>query len=307
MMTNIRKYPLNQSPFFKLYSVSRLCRLLGISRSQLDYLVRSEKNYNVFNKIVRGKVRTIESPKSLLASVHSRIFKLFSGIVVPDYLHSGVKGRSYITNAKAHDSMLGGFKLDIKAFYPSTKWEHIYRSFRIQFLCSDAVAKRLATLLTIDGHLPTGSTVSQCMAFFTHREMFERIHEIVNEFGGLPTVYVDDLYISISHVKRWHVKRVGRIIKEYGLEWHKEKVYRPQSPKLVTGVVLIRGGTRLPNSKHLKMREAYSELRSAKAPDSLLASARSIVGQLSTGSQLDSELTKRAHPARGYQRHLEAR
>ena len=305
MTKRVKTYPLDQCPFFKLYSVKRLCRLLGVNRGQLNHLVSSEQNYNVFNKVVRGKVRTIEAPKLLLASVHSSIFKLLSRIHVPDYLHSGVRGRSYITNATAHDGHKAGFKLDIKAFYPSTTWEHVYQSFKRQFRCNHAVAKNLATLLTINGHLPTGSTVSQCMAFFAHREMFDRIHHVANEFGGQPTVYVDDLYISIGNVRRWQLKRIGRIINANKLEWHKERVYQPDSPKLVTGVVLSPDGTRLPNSKHLKLKETYKKLRGTNELGTRLPSARSLAGQLTTGSLLDSKLAKRARPARGYQRYLE--
>lgn len=304
-MTNKKTYALNQSPFFKLYAIPRLCELLNINRAQLNHLIASSENYNVFNKIVRGKVRRIEAPKPLLASVHSRIFELLCRIHVPDYLHSGVRGRSYITNAKAHDGHKAGFKLDIRAFYPSTTWDQVYRLFRGQFRCSHTVAEKLATLLTVDSHLPTGSSASQCIAFFAHRAMFETIQRVTAEFGGCQTVYVDDLYVSIDHVKRWQVKRVGGIIKANGLEWHKERVYRANSPKLVTGVVLLRTGTRLPNAQHLKMRKTYDELRSNKTKVATLPSARSLTGQLTTGSLLDLRLANRAKHAREYQRQLE--
>lgn len=306
MTKNAKAHALNQSPFFKLYSVPRLCRILGITRGQLDHLVKSGSNYHVFEKVTRGKTRVIEAPKPMLASVHSRIFKLLARIQTPAYLHSGVRGRSYLTNATSHDGRQAGFKLDIKSFYPSTSFDHVYQAFRAQFLCSRPVAKLLASLATIDGHLPTGSSLSQCMAFFAHQAMFDHIDHVVRDFGGQLTVYVDDLYVSVPIVKRWQVKRVCKIIESQGLEWHKERVYRAGKPKTVTGVVISPNGTRLPNSKHLKFRDTRREFRAETNFGKRLRLARSLSGQLTTGGLVDERLASRAVPARGYLRHLES-
>lgn len=224
---------------------------------------------------------------------------------MPDYLHSGVSGRSYITNANAHPRDNAGFTLDIKGFYPNTTWEHIYKGFRNEFRCSESVSKALASLITYQGHLPTGSPVSQAIAFFAHKAMFEKIHSISNSFGGQLTVYVDDLYISISHAKKWQLKRVGRIVTSYGLEWHKERIYHRTSTKVITGVAVTNEGTRLPNSKHRKLADSYRLTKVARSQREKLGATRSLVGQLSTGSQLDERLKGLAQPARGYQKHLE--
>ena len=305
MKKNRDKHPLNQSPFFKLYSTPRLCELLQISRDRLEFLTSSNNHYNVFDKNQNGKIRQIETPKPILSAAHQRIFQLFSRIDTPEYLHSGVKGRSYLTNANAHDGAAAGFKLDIKKFYPSTTREHIYRCFRQQFRCSHTVATKLAALVAINGHLPTGSQVSQCLAYFSHMAMFDEIKEVIESHGGTLTVYVDDIFVSIEHVKHWQLKRIGRIINRHGLEWHKHRVFRARSPKLITGVIKNGNDTHLPNSKHLKLKNSYGELRAARDHETRLNVARSISGQLTTGSQVEANLKDKARSARGYARHLE--
>lgn len=280
---------------------------MGIDRSRLGFLTDSNDNYHVFDKLVRDKLRTIETPKPILAKVHSRLFELLVAIEAPDYLHSGRRGRSYVTNAKAHDPLLAGFKIDVKGFYPSTTTAHVASAFRNQFRCSDTVAQKLAAIATIDGHVPTGSQVSQILVFHTHRLMFDAINEICLGFGGVMTLYVDDLYISIPQVRRWHIRRIGRVIRKQGLDWHKERVYKQSSPKLITGVVHSSAGTLVPNSKHLRLRKSRQQLRESRTPTERLETARSIAGQLTSGSVLDKRLEGRAKSARGFIRHLQRR
>ena len=302
-----KTYKIDQSPLFKLYQKKRLSKLLGLTDQQLERLSSSSDNYRVFSKVIRGKERTIETPKPHLASVHKRIHQLLTKIRPPDYLHSGVRGRSYITNAKQHDGQKAGFKLDIKSFYPSTTTSHVYRALKQLFLCSHGVAETLAKLLTIDGHLPTGSSASQCVAFFSHRQMFDEIHTVMNEAGGYSGVYVDDIYVSIECVKHWHVRRVERIIKAQGLESHKKRVYGAATPKLITGLVLgSDGSTLLPNAKHLGIREKSIEFRKTEDSSEKLAVIRSLTGQLTTASLIDPKLKSRAQSAQRYKKHLES-
>lgn len=304
MKKKAKTYPINQSPLFKIYSLNRLAKCLGISRSQLNFLEECDNNYLEFNKIVRGKVREIQAPKPLLEKVHCRLFDLIRRIETPDYLHSGITGRSYISNARAHDPNLCAFKLDIKSFYPNTKTEHVYKAFRHDFECSHVVALSLSHILTVHGHVPTGSSVSQCLAYWVHRNMFDRLAAACQRFDGHMTVYVDDIFVSSGVVRKRRLRNFGRIINQHGLEWHKERVYRANMAKYITGVIRHPCGTRLPNSKHHKLMCTYENLSITKDSKQRLRLARSISGQLSTASQLDKSLTGKMNAARGYQKHL---
>ena len=115
------RYTIDQSPLYRLATKKKLAQLLHTSvRSMLSIVKRGDKNYNVFEISQRGKNRTVEHPKTYLEKIHKRLFKILRRIKTPEYLHSGIRGRSYISNAKAHRGNHPVAKIDIKGFYPST-------------------------------------------------------------------------------------------------------------------------------------------------------------------------------------------
>ena len=121
-------YDLNQSPLYKLTTKRKLAALFNISTKELLTLASREDNYRVF-QINRssGKPRTVEVPKPHLERVHHRLFLLLSRITPPQFLHSGVKGRSYITNAEVNIGAHRLVKLDIKKMKNMLKILRIFK------------------------------------------------------------------------------------------------------------------------------------------------------------------------------------
>jgi len=114
----------------------------------------------------QNKPRQIQEPKRRLQQVHKRISRLLTRVSVPQYLHSAVRGKSYISNAAAHDPAASTIKIDIKKFYPSVPRVAIYAFFHKTMKCRADVAGLLADLLTYKAHLPTGSSASvECPPF----------------------------------------------------------------------------------------------------------------------------------------------
>jgi RNA-directed DNA polymerase len=112
-MSTHKRVPLKGSALFRLTSPRRLAEILLVPRSTLERLV----NWGGANYLVRPdrkSGRIIEEPKARLKLIHQRFGRLLAQIETPDYLHSGVKGRSYITNANAHTADKPCIKLDIK-------------------------------------------------------------------------------------------------------------------------------------------------------------------------------------------------
>ena len=161
-----RKYDPTQSPFYMLPSKKKLAELLNLPSSDaLTALTRLDVPYRKFdvpNK-KNTKKRPVQMPSRELYPVHVRIFKLLRRIELPDYLHSGFKGRSYITNAKAHLGTKKTYTLDIKKFYPSVSRSKVFAFFRETMKCSEDVAGILANISTCEGHIPTGSSLSQLL------------------------------------------------------------------------------------------------------------------------------------------------
>ncbi|WP_234366826.1 RNA-dependent RNA polymerase family protein [Francisella tularensis] len=141
------------------------------------------KRYRNFEKPVANKVRSFEPPVGLNKKIHTRIFQLLTRIDdIPEYLHSGVKGRSYVTNAKQHQLSQYFLKMDIKDFYPSTGKDKVFLFFYEYLQCSPDVANMLALLLTNKNltngrHLVQGSCVSQILSFYCNKEMFDEVYK----------------------------------------------------------------------------------------------------------------------------------
>ena len=88
--------PLERSAFYQLKSRRTLATLLGISLPQLELLARDADSLYARRL---AKKRSVQVPKGALRRVHVRIFELLRRIETPDYLHSGIRSRSYVTNA----------------------------------------------------------------------------------------------------------------------------------------------------------------------------------------------------------------
>ena len=110
-------------------SRKKLAALLGFDLSVLEGLSAATNNFRTF-EIKQGiKLRKVEVPKRRLERIHRKRFSLLERIEKPEYLHSGIKGRSYITNAKVHTGSVPLVKLDLKKFYPSVDGARAYRFF----------------------------------------------------------------------------------------------------------------------------------------------------------------------------------
>ena len=162
----MKRYPLTASRLYALNSKKRLANLLGIELTALRRLVARTDNYRVFPiQQSNGKNRTVEEPKPEIKQTQSRLADLLSRIEPPSYLHSGTKGRSYVTNAAAHVARGPVIKTDLSKFYPTTTHRHVFVGLLREFKCSGDVAKLIADLCTYHGHVPTGSPVSMLIAF----------------------------------------------------------------------------------------------------------------------------------------------
>ena len=285
-------YPLNQSPLFRLQTKRKLAALFGLKEKELLSLASRNDNYRVFQIQKNGpKPRTVEEPKPHLERIHRRLFVLLSRVAPPNYLHSGVKGRSYVTNASAH---IGGgklIKLDIKQFFPSTKAWHVFDFFHHVMDCSSDTAGVLASLCTCNGHVPTGSCLSQVLAYYAHYEMFERIYHIVQDEGANMTCYVDDITISGDAANRRLLSRIRKMILMRALQSHKHRIYRVGRPALVTGVIINGGGTELPKKRHKKIFEGYQAVLSEQDPSARKKKIESLLGRVNAATQIDGSLT----------------
>ncbi|GAB6139574.1 hypothetical protein JCM14076_03030 [Methylosoma difficile] len=217
-MRERNKYPLNKSPLFGLTSKAKLYKLL-VTDNRLLHIPKNDKklgaillevnnankleallqqsNYRIFEEKQSGRV--IQDPKPFLKLVHKKLANLLSRIYTPDYLHSGVKGKSYVSNAEHHlktPSFL--LKLDLRKFYQNCSKEFVFKAFKYTFDMPDDVAWLVANLVTYKDFLPTGSPVSQLIAFFAYQKTFDKIDALSKSRNITFSLYVDDMCFSSS-------------------------------------------------------------------------------------------------------------
>ena len=172
-------------------------------------------------------------------------------------------------------------------------------------LCSGDVATILAKLLTVDGHLPTGSSASPILSYFAYADMFTEISDLARQRECKMTIYIDDMTFSGPGATRRLIYDVRRIVKRYRLWAHKTKVFRPGQPKVVTGVAVTKSGSRLPNKRQKAIRKDLELYRDAESDTEKLPIARRLVSRMFEAAQVDSRWQERAEAMAAERRGLE--
>ena len=227
------------------------------------------------------KPRLIEPPAESLKIIQHNIKKELGLIEVPYNVFSGIKGRSYIDNARLHMNNDYLFKIDLTAFFPCITRQYVYKFFKEELHTSSDVANILTNLVTIDldkctlkdteniyqfldkkgiktnNHLISGSPTSQILSYLVNHKMFDQLQLFCDKNDITMSIYVDDITFSAKHKISYKQKQmIYKIISKhlYRLSRNKVKYYDKGYPKLVTGSVISSDGTlKIPNSLKLKI------------------------------------------------------
>lgn len=260
---SIKRHPLNQSRLFKVKSPKQLANILGITFDDFVSIETMQRPYNE-RTIQTGsdkkpKIREIQEPNGLLKHVHRKVSEILAKIEPPPFLFCPVKGRSYVSNAISHIGSHQVRTIDIKNYFPSTKHYHVYRFFHHIMKCAKDVSFRLSRILTVDGHLATGSPVSPILSFYAFFEMWTQIAEMATNCGCRLTVYVDDVTISGRSVPSWLIWNIKKKIHAAELSYHKEKTFT-RGISEITGVIISTSKAALPNRQHQKAHQLRQRL-----------------------------------------------
>lgn len=296
-MANQRTHPLNQSQLYKLGSKARLAAVLDLSSvKDLESLVGSDDAY--YRAYTESDGREIEYPRGPMAACHKRLARLLSRIEVPDYVHSQ-KGRSYVSNAKAHANNAPVAKTDISKYFPSTSFAHVQRFFTEDLKCPSDVAWHLSKLCTFKGHIPTGSQISNPLAFLANCPMFDRIQSYAREHGCVMTLLQDDIVISGPAASKKILNEVLMVIRRSGLraspKRKKTKTYPASAVKVVTGVVLKGKSITLPNRRRRMLADAYAKAMKAETKEERAAAVLELRGRINEADQVDPSAVHPRH------------
>lgn len=291
-MTERVSYPRKDSRLYKLRSPGQLAGLMQVETQLLLRLAKGADNYLCWNDAATG--RRIEEPKPRLRGIHMRVASLLGRIETPAYLHSAVKGRSYISNANEHDPNSPTAKVDIRKFYPSTRAAAVYHFFADRMLCNGQVAGILARLLTVDGHLATGSGVSPILSYFAYEDMFNEIADLAAQRQCVMTCYVDDMVFTGRGATPRLVHDITQIAGNYRLWAHKTKLFKRGEPKVITGVAVTANGSRVPHNRQIDIARDFDALRAARDEQGRLDVLRRLTGRLHAAAAIDANWRAKA-------------
>lgn len=162
-----------------------------------------------------------------------------------------------------------------------------YRFFFERLQCSKDVATLITKLCTVSAngrtHLPTGSSLSPILSYWTHHELFNDINALCASKGCTMTLYVDDITVSGCNASQLLLEQITQKIDAAGLTAHKFKIYR-EKPAKVTGVIVLRNGIAFPHSRARDIRKMHEELDTVPA-ENLGSHLSKLVGKLNEAQQ----------------------
>lgn len=275
--------PIERCHLYGFRSPHALAIRLGVSLAKLEKLANSGR-YAVFT-LESGRV--VQEPERALQVLHRKIHRYLVRVETPPYLHSTVKGRSYITNARAHVGNAKMAKVDVKSFFPSVPQWRVMHFFRERLNCAPDVAGLLANLLCYDGRLATGSAASPIISYYSFQEMFDEMAAHAHARNQTLTVYVDDVTLSGANVDWTDLLALHKIIKKHGLSGHKSKIAIDGRLKIVTGVAVTAHGVVLPSSRWKKIRRTMLTYDRARTLDQRERVLNGLVSMLYEATQIE--------------------
>lgn len=257
---------------FGLQSKKQFMQLFSIenkSKLKFDYIMSKT---TPFINIKDGKERLAEAPSEEIKTIQRKILRKLAVIEVPANIFSGIKGKSYIDNAKLHkgkDKYM--YKIDISKFFPHIKRETVYRFYKNKLHVSPDVAEILTNFsitdldnksinsrymkevdeyiirknITCRSHLSTGSPLSSILSYFVNVDMFNQIQYYCDKKNIFMTVYSDDITFTSFNVFSAKIRNdIIDIIESFDYKVSKKKtIYsKKNNVRLVTGVIIDGNG-----------------------------------------------------------------
>ena len=271
---------------YGLQSKKTLREWLGIDDASFFHSKNISINYHPYISNKGGVKRLIEASSSKFQSIQTKILVLLRNLDYPEYLFSGLKGISFIDNAKQHLGKYYTYKIDISKFFPNTSRNKVYNFFRKNLNTSPDVATILTNCTTVNlydyssakkydeivnyleeanikqiAHLATGAPTSMLLSFLANQQMFEELSFFCKQGNYIFTVYADDVTISsLNPIPYKNRNVIIRIVEKYGhfISKRKVKYYNFNQNKKITGVVINKNGelctpNKLLNKTHKKI------------------------------------------------------
>lgn len=251
--------------------------LMSWIEARIDKILagQSEEWYITFLLNEGSKRRKIESPDPVLKKIQRKILDNFLyKFRATKNAHGFVRGRSPVTNAKAHAdhraSLTNHFgycalMIDIKDFFHGISgamvWATLSRILAKQYKVTDStirtqIADLICGLCVKDGRLPMGAPTSPALSNLTMVLFDVKMDKYAGIRGLCYTRYADDIVVSGPMANKAYPKLEAEL-KKLGFVMNKRKtrVRRPHRALDITGVV-INSGTPTVSRKYRRILRA---------------------------------------------------
>lgn len=200
-------------------SLSDLAKLLNYTPKGLAYVLYktpTESRYHTFDiPKSRGGVRTIQAPEPHLKLLQRRLADLLGDCLEkieaenPNrrrVSHGFHKGRSIVTNSKAHTKRRFVLNMDLKDFFGTINFGRVRGFFIVDrnFRLEPKVATVIAQIACHNNALPQGAPSSPVISNLIGHILDTRLIRLAREHGCTYTRYADDLTFSTNRRKFPH-------------------------------------------------------------------------------------------------------
>lgn len=244
-----------------------LASRLGTNPSELAAVPLEYREFRVPKR--SGGERRILAPRPPLRALQRRILRRVLGRLRCHPAATGFeRGISIVTNAAVHQGRAVVVRMDLRDFFESTRAARVGRFLR-RAGWNRPAARRLETLCTWNGSLPTGAPTSPRLANLVNQRLDRRLAGLAASLGAAYTRYADDLTFSLEVDSAARVHRLlaaARAIafqEGYRTNGRKLRVRRHHQQQRVTGLV-VNQGVNLPRSTRRWLRAVKHRLAAGR-------------------------------------------
>jgi RNA-directed DNA polymerase len=227
----------------------------------------SHSYYRTFNLPKRrGGYRKIESPYPTLKYVQNLILNKFMlQLNIHEKCFSFTKDRNAIQHAKYHLNCNELLTLDIESFFPSITRKMVFEAL-LENNISPIEAKYISEICTVNNALPQGACTSPILSNIIFKNIDIRLSRLANSLSLKYSRYADDLAFSGKHIPRNIFSTIEKILQSKSLKLNKTKTKLKiaGSKKIITGVSISSGETKVPKSFKRSLRAQIYELERNK-------------------------------------------
>lgn len=276
------RYSIEKSELFNLKSCHALAKLLKCTVKDLEIVAKNDDFYKIGNCQTGDKTSVTETPVKRNRKIHDCLFRLLKRIKMPDYVHLGPKGRSYITNASVHVGTCQKYHVDISNYFQSTTWHKVYLFFLTKLNCARDLAGLLASIVTYDKHIPTGSPISTVLAFWANKDLFDELYAAANNIDVTMTLFQDDITFSGSKIPYQFRDQGLKTIQRHGLLANQKKTafVHDFQPLKVTGIIVKKDGIDVPALRNYNLKARMKDFQSAGCEVDKIEAQRRVFGSM---------------------------